>query len=83
MITDRNPMRNQVAVAGAATTGFVARNTERSQASLVAVSKYYDNAVCRPRRSTVSADRLPLPQSSRPSWAFRRSAGSPIRQSPS
>jgi acetyl-CoA acetyltransferase len=36
MITARNSMRNQVAVAGAATTGFVARNTKRSQASLVA-----------------------------------------------
>jgi acetyl-CoA acetyltransferase len=36
MITARNPMQDQVAFAGAATTGFVARNSGRSQASLVA-----------------------------------------------
>jgi acetyl-CoA acetyltransferase len=33
---DRNPMKNQVAFAGAATTGFVAKNTPRSQASYAA-----------------------------------------------
>jgi acetyl-CoA acetyltransferase len=32
----RNPMRDRVAIAGAATTGFHARNTDRSQASYVA-----------------------------------------------
>lgn len=36
MITDRNPMKDLVAFAGAATTGFVARNSDRSQTSLVA-----------------------------------------------
>ena len=36
MITARNPMKDRVAIAGAATTGFVARNTDRSPASLVA-----------------------------------------------
>jgi acetyl-CoA acetyltransferase len=35
-ITSRNPMKDQVALAGAATTGFVARNSPRSQASLAA-----------------------------------------------
>jgi acetyl-CoA acetyltransferase len=34
--TARNPMRDRVAIAGAATTGFHPRNTERSQASYVA-----------------------------------------------
>ena len=33
MTTTRNPMKDRVAIAGAATTGFTARNTERSQAS--------------------------------------------------
>ena len=33
MTTKRNPMKDRVAIAGAATTGFTARNTERSQAS--------------------------------------------------
>lgn len=33
MISARNPMKNQVAFAGAATTGLIPRNTERSQAS--------------------------------------------------
>src|SRR3954471_5126570 len=36
MISDRNPMKDLVAFAGAATTGFVARNSGRSQASLAA-----------------------------------------------
>jgi acetyl-CoA acetyltransferase len=36
MITDRNPMKDRVAFAGAATTGFVPRNSGRSQASWVA-----------------------------------------------
>jgi 3-oxoacyl-[acyl-carrier-protein] synthase III len=36
MITGRNPMKDRVAFAGAATTGFVVRNTARSQASLAA-----------------------------------------------
>lgn len=36
MITSRNPLRDKVAFAGAATTGFVATNTGRSQASLAA-----------------------------------------------
>ena len=36
MIGSRNPMKDQVAFAGAATTGFVPHNTERSQASLAA-----------------------------------------------
>jgi acetyl-CoA acetyltransferase len=36
MITDRNPMKDLVAFAGAASTGFVAHNSGRSQASLVA-----------------------------------------------
>jgi acetyl-CoA acetyltransferase len=34
--TARNPMRDRVAIAGAATTGFHPRNTDRSQASYVA-----------------------------------------------
>jgi acetyl-CoA acetyltransferase len=34
--SNRNPMKDRVAFAGAATTGFVAHNTERSQASLAA-----------------------------------------------
>jgi acetyl-CoA acetyltransferase len=33
---DRNPMKDRVAIAGAATTGFQPRNTDRSQASYVA-----------------------------------------------
>jgi 3-oxoacyl-[acyl-carrier-protein] synthase III len=33
MTTSRNPMKDRVAIAGAATTGFTAKNTERSQAS--------------------------------------------------
>ncbi len=33
MISRRHPLRDQVAIASASTTGFVARNTERSQAS--------------------------------------------------
>lgn len=33
MISERNPMKNMVAFAGAATTGLIAKNTERSQAS--------------------------------------------------
>jgi acetyl-CoA acetyltransferase len=36
MITPRNPMKDRVAIAAAATTGFEARNTDRSQASFVA-----------------------------------------------
>jgi acetyl-CoA acetyltransferase len=36
MITSRNPMKDQVAFAGAATTGMVPHNTARSQASLAA-----------------------------------------------
>jgi acetyl-CoA acetyltransferase len=36
VISGRNPMKNRVAFAGAATTGFVARNSGRSQASLAA-----------------------------------------------
>lgn len=36
MITSRNPMRDTVAFAGAATTGMTAANTGRSQAALVA-----------------------------------------------
>ena len=36
MITARNPMKDRVAFAGAATTGFVARNSGRSQTSLAA-----------------------------------------------
>lgn len=36
MISSRNPMKNKVAFAGAATTGFVPRNTERTRASLAA-----------------------------------------------
>lgn len=36
MISSRNPMKNEVAIAGAATTGFVNRNCGRSQASLAA-----------------------------------------------
>ena len=36
MISSRHPMKDQVAFAGAASTGFVAHNTERSQASLAA-----------------------------------------------
>lgn len=36
MTTARNPLRDRVAIAGAATTGFVAANTGRSQASLAA-----------------------------------------------
>src|SRR4051812_6047477 len=36
MITSRNPLRDRVAIAAAATTGFVAANTGRSQASLAA-----------------------------------------------
>jgi len=36
VISSRNPMKNQVAFAGAATTGFVPYNTERSQLSLAA-----------------------------------------------
>ncbi len=36
MITSRNPLRDRVAIAAAASTGFVAANTGRSQASLAA-----------------------------------------------
>ena len=36
MTSRRNPMKDRVAIAGAATTGFSAYNTGRSQASLVA-----------------------------------------------
>ena len=36
MTSSRNPMKDKVAIAGAATTGFVARNSGRSQASLTA-----------------------------------------------
>ena len=36
MTTSRNPLRDTVAFAAAATTGFTAKNTERSQASYVA-----------------------------------------------
>lgn len=36
MISNRNPMKDRVAFAGAATTGFVAHNAGRSQASLAA-----------------------------------------------
>ena len=36
MINSRNPLRDTVAIAAAATTGFVAANTGRSQASLAA-----------------------------------------------
>jgi acetyl-CoA acetyltransferase len=36
MIGNRNPMKDRVAIAAATTTGFEARNTERSQASYVA-----------------------------------------------
>ena len=36
MTSGRNPMKDQVAFAGAASTGFTPRNTERSQASLAA-----------------------------------------------
>ncbi len=36
MISARNPMKDRVAIAGAATTGFTPRNTGRSQASFVA-----------------------------------------------
>ncbi len=36
MTVQRNPMRDRVAIAGAATTGFSPRNTARSQASYVA-----------------------------------------------
>ena len=36
MISNRNPLKNKTAFAGAASTGFIAHNTERSQASLAA-----------------------------------------------
>ena len=36
MTAGRNPMKDRVAIAGAASTGFHARNTGRSQASYVA-----------------------------------------------
>jgi acetyl-CoA acetyltransferase len=36
MTTARNPMKDQVAIAGAATTGFMAHNTDRSPTSLAA-----------------------------------------------
>jgi acetyl-CoA acetyltransferase len=36
MTTQRNPMKDRVAIAGASSTGFHARNTSRSQASYVA-----------------------------------------------
>jgi len=36
MISARNPMKDKVAIAGAATTGFAPHNTTRSQASLAA-----------------------------------------------
>lgn len=36
MISPRNPMKNRVAFAGASTTGFTPRNTDRSQASFAA-----------------------------------------------
>ncbi|MBV9512088.1 MAG: hypothetical protein JO303_17575 [Caulobacteraceae bacterium] len=36
MRSSRNPMKDKVAIAGAATTGFTPHNTERSQASLAA-----------------------------------------------
>ena len=36
MTSSRNPMKDKVAIAGAATTGFVARTSGRSQASLTA-----------------------------------------------
>jgi acetyl-CoA acetyltransferase len=36
MISSRNPMKDRVAIAAAATTGFEARNTDRSQGSYVA-----------------------------------------------
>jgi len=36
VIDSRNPMKNRVAIAGASTTGFQARNTGRSQTSLAA-----------------------------------------------
>lgn len=36
MTSARNPMKDQVAIAGAATTGFVAKNSGRSQTSLAA-----------------------------------------------
>lgn len=35
-VSNRNPMKDQVAIAGAATTGFVAKNTPRTQTSLAA-----------------------------------------------
>jgi acetyl-CoA acetyltransferase len=36
VISERNPMKDRVAIAGAASTGFTARNTERSRAALAA-----------------------------------------------
>ena len=36
MITSRNPMKDNVAFAGAATTGFTPNNTDRSEASFAA-----------------------------------------------
>lgn len=36
MISNRNPMKDQVAIAGAATTGFVSRNSGKSPAALAA-----------------------------------------------
>jgi acetyl-CoA acetyltransferase len=36
VISDRNPMKDQVSIAAAATTGFTASNTRRTQASYVA-----------------------------------------------
>lgn len=53
MIDSRNPMKDQVAIAGASTTGFTARNTPRSQTSLAAEASIDVLRLCGLRASDI------------------------------
>ena len=57
MTSGRNPMKDRVAIAGAATTGFQPRNTGRSQASYVAEAC---KAVLEPVRPDAAGRRRPV-----------------------
>ncbi|ARE37776.1 acetyl-CoA acetyltransferase (plasmid) [Rhodococcus sp. BH4] len=53
MIDSRNPMKDRVAIAGASTTGFTARNTARSQTSLAAEASIDVLRLCGLRASDI------------------------------
>ena len=74
MISGRNPMQDRVAIAGAATTGFQPRNTDRSQASYVAQAckAVLDQCGLTPRDVDGLCGSLPALRRCSPCWVSRR-----------